>query len=244
MCFAGREKETRKLLKALEAGRHVIVTGPYGIGRTRMVRQIAEAGRQERRFVFVDFSKTPGKVCEKLLAAFRPKAPSSRAVRSARYKIGRNLLAGMKLSGGRKPVVVLDNIGRLTRQRLSFLRDLNLENRFLFIAIAESFLSGHSLFLLRACLFPSETITLRHLSLRDARAYFQCFADKYGLSLTNKDLTALAETSGGYPLGMRETAQRLVKRNEGKADRFSPDGAASSSVPPRKRTAPDGGSRK
>ena len=66
MCFVGREKEVRKLTKALEGGRHVIVTGPYGIGRTRMIRQIAETGRRERRFVFVDFSKTPGEVCEKL----------------------------------------------------------------------------------------------------------------------------------------------------------------------------------
>jgi len=53
MCFVGREKEVRKLTKALEGGRHVIVTGPYGIGRTRMIRQIAETGRRERRFVFV-----------------------------------------------------------------------------------------------------------------------------------------------------------------------------------------------
>lgn len=221
MCFVGREKEIRKLTKVLEGGRHVIVTGHYGIGRTRIIRQIAEAGRRERRFVFVDFSKTPGEVCGKLLAAFRPKAPSGRSVRSARYRIGRNLLAGMSLPGGSKPAIVLDNIGRLTRQQLSFLRELNMENRYLFIAIVESFLSEQSLFRLRACLFPCETITLRHLTLQDSRVYFQCIARKHGLSLTNRDLTALAEASGGYPLGMRETAQRLVTRNEGKADRSS-----------------------
>jgi len=226
MCFVGREKEVRKLTKALEGGRHVIVTGPYGIGRTRMIRQIAEAGRRERRFIFVDFSKTPGEVCEKLLSAFRPKAPFCRTVRSARYRIGRNLLAGMSLPGGSKPAIVLDNIGRLTRQKLSFLRELNLENRYLFIAIVESFLPERSFFLLRAFLFPSETITLRHLTVQDARGYFQCVARKHRLSLMNHDLTLLAEASGGYPLGMRETAQRLVKRNEGEADRFSPEEGA------------------
>jgi len=226
MCFVGREKEIRKLTKALEGGRHVIVTGSYGIGRTRMVRQVAKTGRQGRRFVFVDFSKTPGEVCEKLLAAFRPKAPFGRVVRIARYRIGRNLLAGMSLPEGPKPVVVLDNVGRLTRQKLSFLRDLNLGNRYLFIAIVESFLPERSFFLLRACLFPSETITLRHLTVQGSRGYFQCVARKHGLSLTNRDLTALAEASGGYPLGMRETAQRLVKRTEGDADRFSPEEGA------------------
>jgi len=231
MCFVGREKEVRKLTKALEGGRHVIVTGPYGIGRTRMIRQIAETGRRERRFVFVDFSKTPGEVCEKLLAAFRPKAPSGRAIRSARYRIGRNLLAGMRLPDARKPVVVLDNIGRLTRQQLSFLRELNLENRYLFIAIVESFLIERSFFLLRACLFPSETIILHHLAIRDSYGYFQCIASEHHLSLTNHDLTILAEASGGYPLGMRETAQRLLKRNEGEADRVSPEGGARSWEP-------------
>jgi len=223
MCFVGREKEIRKLTKALEEGRHVIVTGSYGIGRTRMVRQVAETGRQERRFVFVDFSKTAGEVCEKLLAAFRPKAPSGRAIRSARYRVGRNLLAGMRLTDERKPVVVLDNVGRLTRQKLSFLRELNLENRYLFIAIVESFLSERSFFLLRACLFPCETISLRHLTIKDSCGYFQCVARKYNLSFTNRDLTALAEASGGYPLGMRETAQRLLNRNE-EANRVSPEG--------------------
>ena len=231
MCFVGREKEVRKLTKALEGGRHVIVTGAYGIGRTRMVRQVVENGTQVRRIVFADFSKTPGDVCEKLLAFFLPRTPTGRVVRSAHYKIGRNLLAGMKLTDERKPVVVLDNIGRLTRQKLSFLRELNLENRYLFIAIVESFLPERSFFLLRACLFPSETITLRHLTVQDSRGYFQCVARKHGLSLMNHDLTFLAETSGGYPLGMSETAQRLLKRNRAEADRVSPEGGANSWEP-------------
>jgi hypothetical protein len=231
MCFVGREKEIRKLTNALEGGRHVIVTGEYGIGRTRVVRQVAETGRQERRFVFVDFSRTPGEVCEKLLVAFRPKAPSGRAIRSARYRIGRNLLAGIRLTDERKPVVVLDNVGRLTRQQLTFLRELNMENRYLFIAIVETFLPERSFFLLRACLFPCETVALRHLTVQDACGYFQCIARKHGLPLTNHDLTALAEASGGYPLGMRETAQRLVRRNEGDADRFPPEGVARSWEP-------------
>jgi replication-associated recombination protein RarA len=230
MCFVGREKEIRKLTKALEGGHHVIVTGPYGIGRTRLVRQVAKTGRRGRRFVFVDFSKTPGEVCEKLLAFFLPKTPSGRVVRSTRYRIGRNLLAGMRLPDERKPVVVLDNIGRLTRQQLSFLRDLNLENRYLFIAIVESFLPERPFFLLRACLFPSETIILHHLAIRDSYGYFQYVASKHHLSLTNH-VTFLAEAGGGYPLGMRETAQRLLKRHAGEADRVSPEGGARSWEP-------------
>jgi len=34
MCFVGRRKELQKLALALERGRHVIVSGPYGSGRT------------------------------------------------------------------------------------------------------------------------------------------------------------------------------------------------------------------
>ena len=222
-CFVGREKEIRKLTKALGKGRNAIVTGTYGIGRTRMIRRIAETMRRKRRFVFVDFSKTAGEVCGQLLAIFRPKASSGRVVRNARYRIGRNLLAGMRLPEGPKPVIVLDNIGRLTRQKLSFLRDLNMENRYLFVAVVESFLPEQSLFLLRACLFPSETIPIRHLTCKDAQSFFQSVAVTYGLSLTKADLAVLAQVPGGYPLGMRETAERLVKRDAEKTDWVPPE---------------------
>jgi len=201
MCFVGRQKEMRKLARALEQGRHVIVSGAYGSGRTRLVRHVAADSSAGRRFVFTDFSKTPGEVCGSLLAAFRPKAPSGRPVRSARYRTGRNLLAGMQLPKGPQPVIVLDNLGRLTRQKLSFLRDLNMEHRYLFIAIVESFLTERSLFLLRACLFPSETIALGHLPIRDACNYFQRLAARHGLDVADEDLLALAKASSGYPLG-------------------------------------------
>jgi len=218
MCFVGRRKELQKLARALERGRHVIVSGPYGSGRTRLVRQAAADSAAGRRFVFADFSKTPGEVCGSLLAAFLPKAPSGRPVRSARYRTGRNLLAGMRLPEGPKPVIVLDNLGRLTRQKLSFLRDLNMERRYLFIAIVESFLTERSQFLLRACLFPSETISLGHLPMRDACDYFQRLADRHGLGVANGDLLVLAKATGGYPLGMRETAERLLRRRKGKPE--------------------------
>jgi len=224
MCFVGRRKELQKLALALERGRHVIVSGPYGSGRTRLVRRAAADSSAGRRFVFTDFSKTPGAVCGSLLAAFRPKAPSGRPVRSARYRIGRNLLAGMQLPEGPKPVIVLDNLGRLTRQRLSFLRDLNMENRYLFIAIVESFMTERSLFLLRACLFPSETIALGHLPIRDACDYFQRFTARYGLDVANGDLLALAKVLGGYPLGMREAAERLLRRSKGKTESSPAEG--------------------
>ena len=206
----------QKLARALERGRHVIVSGAYGSGRTQMVRQVAADGSGGRRFVFTDFSKTPGEVCGSLLAAFRPKAPSGRPVRSAHYRVGRNLLAGMRLPEGPKPVIVLDNLGRLTRQKLSFLRDLNMEKHYLFIAIVESFLMQRSLFLLRACLLPSETIVLGHLPIRDVCDYFQHLADRHELGVARDDLLALAKATGGYPLGMRETAERLLRRSKEK----------------------------
>jgi hypothetical protein len=195
-----------------------------------MVRQAATGGLAGRRFVFTDFSKTPGEVCESLLAAFRPKTSSGRPVRSARYRTGRNLLAGLRFPDEQRPVIVLDNAGRMTRQQLTFLRELNLEKGYLFIAIVESFLSERSLFLLRACLFPSETIVLGHLPIRSALEYFQRFADKHGLGFTSDDLLFLAKSSGGYPLGMRETAERLRKKSGGKPDPSPTEGARSCGI--------------
>ncbi|MCD6485804.1 MAG: ATP-binding protein [Syntrophobacterales bacterium] len=42
MVFVGREKETRQIVRALEKGGNVIITGKFGMGRTKLVRYVAD----------------------------------------------------------------------------------------------------------------------------------------------------------------------------------------------------------
>lgn len=41
MSFVGREKETKKIIKALQQGNNIILTGKFGMGRTRLMRHVA-----------------------------------------------------------------------------------------------------------------------------------------------------------------------------------------------------------
>jgi AAA+ ATPase superfamily predicted ATPase len=78
MYFVNREKEISQIEEAMEEGENVIVAGRYGIGRTSFVRHVAQIMRDQWRFVFVDFSKTPGSVCNYLLAELFPQHECSR----------------------------------------------------------------------------------------------------------------------------------------------------------------------
>jgi len=218
MDFVGREAEIRKISRALEKGHNVIITGPYGIGKTRLIRRVAELN-DSWRFVLVDFSKTAGEVCKRLLKEFLPNQRSSkRAPRSLSYKAGRYLLVNIAFQDQQRPVIIMDNIGKLSQQQLTFIRCMILESRFRFVAVVESFLSPHSLFLLRAMLFPVEMMTLRHLSLQGACEYFKRVSKKHHFEWTNDQILTFAKTSGGYPLGMKELVQRKQHACPGNAE--------------------------
>lgn len=215
MCFVGREIEIRKLSVALEKGLNVIVMGHYGIGRTSLVKAVSRKDLNYRRFVFVDFSKTAGETCKKLVAELQPALGARKDLRTLRYKSCRYLLVNIDFPNQQKPVIVLDNIAKLTKQQLLFLRHLILEKRFHFVAIVESFLTKHALFLLRAALYPSEMITLGHLNQQNTCAYFHCLSLKHHMQWTEDQIAFMSKTAGGYPLGMREFAQRKLNADRG-----------------------------
>jgi AAA+ ATPase superfamily predicted ATPase len=212
LCFVGRRQEMRKIIHSLEKGRHVIITGIYGIGKTRLMEHIAKEHAERWQFTFVDFSRTAGNVCKSILSEYAPRECYCNDNRPHSYKAGRYLLTTLSFAK-RQPVIVLDNISKLTRQKFTFLRELSLEKQYLFIAIVEAFLSSQSLFFLRSQLYPAEIVHLRRLRIEDATLYFQNSARKHNLDWTNKQATALAGISGGYPLGMHQTMERHLQRN-------------------------------
>jgi hypothetical protein len=120
------------------------------------------------------------------------------------YKSMRNRIATIVSSIKNKPVIVFDNVAKLTPQKIIFIRHLIEKEHFQFIAIAENFLPAKDVLLLKAQLIPIETVTLHHLSTKDVSAFIRLYAGKQHLNWSDAyidDLTALA---GGYPLGMIE----------------------------------------
>jgi len=208
--FVGREKEIGQIKQALQEGKNVIVSGKYGMGRTSLIKHMADAMKDQWRFVFVDFSKTPGSVCNHLLAELFPMQGFDRE--HLRYRPSRFRIATLALDDNRKHVVVLDNVSKLSVQKLDLIRYLTWEKRFQFVSIVESFLPSSGLFQLRVWMNPSILITLHYLSTSNVVQFFQQLSKEYHLGWTEGHIKNLGEVSGGYPLRMQEIALRELER--------------------------------
>jgi len=208
--FVGREKEKNQILEALEGGKNVIVSAKYGMGRTSLIKHIADAMKDQWRFVFVDFSKTPGSVCNHLLAELFPMHGFDRE--HLKYRPSRFRIATLALEDNRKHVLVLDNVSKLSVQKLDLIRYLTWEKRFQFVSIVESFLPSNGLFRLRVWMNPSILITLHHLSTSSVVQFFQQLSKGHQLGWAEGRIKNLAEVTGGYPLRMQEIALRELER--------------------------------
>ena len=204
MYFVGREKEIGQIKQALQEGKNVIVSGKYGMGRTSLIKHMADAMKDQWRFVFVDFSKTPGSVCNHLLAELFPMQGFDRE--HLRYRPSRFRIATLALDDNGKHVVVLDNVSKLSVQKLDLIRYLTWEKRFQFVSIVESFLPSSGLFQLRVWMNPSILITLQNLSTSSMVQFFQQLSKEHQLGWTEGRIKNLAEVTGGYPLRVQEIA--------------------------------------
>lgn len=210
--YIGREREAKKIIKLLNDGYNVILRGKYGIGRSSLVRHVARIHGNDRGFIFVDFSETPGRMCERILKSFRARQPSVRREKIRKYRSNSKKISTMDRIDGKKHILVLDNIGKITRQRLNMLTSINAEKHYQFIAIAEDFLPEKDLFLLRANLLPSKLIKIGYMKIDDTLKVFRSFSSKNNLGWNEHQVRSFAELSGGYPLGMKEIMDRALRR--------------------------------
>jgi len=209
MHFVGREKETKKIIRSLEKGSNVIISGKYGIGRTSLIRHVAEISRERWQFAFADFSLMPGEISRRLLSKLtftKPFLRNQTSSKSSRFQLAK-LVAGEK-----RPIIVLDNIACLTHKKLALLQYLRNTKKFQFIALVESFLSEGDLLHIRAELMPSEYLNLSYVDRRSSREFFQYFSEKHSLKWTTDQIESCVSVARGYPLGMKELAMKYVKK--------------------------------
>ncbi len=204
MPFVGRRSEKKKIIEALNYGRNIILTGKYGIGRTHLIKEIAKALSEERKFIFVDFSQTPGKMSERLIKALGIPRRLQHQGNNMSYKSMRYRIASTNTSKQHRPVIVFDNIAKITVQKKIFLRHLILEQHFQFIAIIENFLEQKDLFALKAQLMPATTLNLGHLKNEDVKKLLSIYNKQYHFFWTDSHIRSLAAMSDGYPLGLAE----------------------------------------
>jgi len=215
MIFWERGREIAVITAALANDKNLVLTGKFGIGKTTLVKEVAKMNRERWQFLFVDFSKTPARVCQDLLAKLRPKSPSRGRRRHLGYKQSRSLIADLASKTNRRCVIVPDNIEKLIPRKLDLIRYLKWDQPFLFIAIAERFLPEDELSCLRACLYPSKVIRLRYLSTNQTAGFLRYSANKHQFQWTESDIHMLTLATNGYPLALRESVTRELERQKG-----------------------------
>jgi hypothetical protein len=210
MDFVGRKREIAAVMRSLAQGRNIVVNGRFGVGRSRLAKHISKFHSDCWQFLFADFSKPASQSCNDLIHQLLPHQGSSRRNRYTRMMHAKDILLGKKMTARLPRVVVLDNIGKISRQKLEFIRDLRFDSDLLFIAIAESFLSENDLFRLRSVLYPSDVLTLHNLSKPETAAFFRYASQRKRLDWNENFIQMLTSSTEGYPLLMKERLQREV----------------------------------
>jgi hypothetical protein len=196
--FVGRGAELRRLKALLSAGRNVVVTGRFGSGRTSLVRQFAAETR--RRVVFLDPSE-------------------SRATALAMVaRVG---------CVPRPPVLVFDDVARVTPQWIRFLGEIAQRGDCRLVAIAEHALPPDQLLRLRAALGAAAVLPVGPLPLAVVETILAAAVEAHGLGWTREDIRFTARATHGYALGMRLTLEEaLARRPRGPRRRRGHDGQA------------------
>ncbi len=216
MIFVGRENEKKKIMEALQLGGNIILSGKFGIGRTSLIKEVARLLGEQRLFLFVDFAQTPSKISEKIVKGLHISALLKKSGKKMGYKSMRYRITTFRSSIENKPVIVLDNVANLTRQKIIFLRHLIEEQNFQFIAIVENFLSKNNLFEIKALLLPAKTLILCHFKKEDIKNLLSIYAKQHQFRWTENYINNLATLSNGYPLGL---AEMLGKRRNAQRPR-------------------------
>lgn len=202
MLFIGRNSEKKKIIELINDGKNIILGGKFGIGRTSLIKEIAKILTEERKFIFVDFSQTPGQMSDKLMKELGLATKLNNSDKKMGYKSMRYRIAQSKSTKQQLPVIVFDNVAKVTVQKIILLRHLILEQNFQFIAIVENFLPQKDLFELKSQFIPSISLTLRHLKKNDVKNLLHAYAEEYHFNWTDNYINNLAALSDGYPLGL------------------------------------------
>lgn len=222
MYFVGRKKEINQINKALVSGRNIVVYGKYGIGRTTLVRHVAAVTKVKWRFLFVDFSSTPVQVCRQLYNEFFPDKNVKK--QSVGYKKMMWDIVNTKIWEHEKLILVLDNIEKITHQRIDFLHYLSLNTCFAFIGIVENSLPASDLLRLRAVLKLTCQIRLSNLKEKEVAEAIQFYSSKYQLDWSEKQIKNYSRMTRGYPLFL---AEKIINMKTELENQITPKGECS-----------------
>jgi hypothetical protein len=207
--FVGRRREAARIRAVLEANRNVVLTGPFGIGRTALARHAARTMAEHFRFVFLDGDRSPARLCRDLIEGLF--GPGGRPGEALSYRAARRQIAARIPTDARRHVVVLDDIATISHPKLELLRFLVGLGRLRFLVVVEAFLPVADMVRLRSVLVAATLLRLGPLALRDVERYFEERAGALRLPWTRAQVHGFAQAAHGFPAGMRDILARAVR---------------------------------
>jgi hypothetical protein len=209
--FVGRQAEIRRVWRALESGRHVVLSARYGMGRTSLMPRIAALHEHEMPFAFADLSAGSGEASRRIYGALggKPGArPGDLSYRTVRHRVLHEM--GEE---GRPIALVLDELTRLTPPRLKLVADLALAGRFRIVAIVGALMPEADRESLRRRLNGAEVVSLGWLKPRDVRDFLRRASELHGFAWREEDIEARVQGAGGYPMGMVAAVENERRRH-------------------------------
>jgi len=148
---------------------------------------------------------------EKLMKELGLKTRFKKTGKKMGYKSMCYRISNFESSKRKQTIIVIDNVAKLTNQKIIFLRHIILENHFQFIAIVENFLLSHDLACLKALLLPANVLSLRHLKTDDIVSFIRLYSDKHNLNWSDNYIHDLTIAAKGHPLSMLEMIRNIKK---------------------------------
>lgn len=189
--FVGRARELRQLRTWLADGRHVVVTGTYGSGRTALLRQLATDPGADLNVQFITADCSKRGVALALEPHFHRR---------------------------RRLVAVLDDVISISRGRLTFMATAARRYDFSWVVIADRALPAADLLRLRIHLAPAPVIKMSALSPTLAHRLLRQLLCARGLTWTADDIRLTALSTHGVPLLLclaADAARRRTRRRDG-----------------------------
>jgi hypothetical protein len=185
-----------------------VVTGKFGMGKSALARHVAGLAASARLFLFASASLSPARICEALVSQL----PTQRGAKAARRPPAASYLSlrARLVAAPRKgtaPVVVLDDVSRVSAPKAALVRHLALAGIPL-IVLLDTGLPERDRRRLHAWLEPSEKIHLGPLSLADSTELLDRLSMEGQLEWSRQEIAAWARASSGYPLRLQEIATR------------------------------------
>ncbi len=197
--FVGREIEIKTAVALIRKGKSLVIEGPFGIGKTTFAAKVATS-IDGFLPLYCSFEHDGSKIVEGLNREIIP------LYRRNNSKLGKQIHSFHLATQEKRPLIIVDDIWKVTPQKVAFFKRLNKYGNCQFILIIETTKDNLRL-KVRTIDTNHEIIKLGKLNDTDSYALFDELIARSDRTVAQGVKHALVESCNGYPLGIVETVR-------------------------------------